>query len=99
MMRRPTSQRRLSAVLSQVAPVPAPAARSGVAEGAPCDPVAALPAPRLLSDAEVASFLARGYLPVLVDDLPPELQPELYSASLAHLPENGGRGLGNNCMV
>ena len=56
---------------------------------------------RLLSDDDVATFLAQGYLAIHVDDLPDDLQPALYDESVRNVPENGGRGggwLGNNCL-
>ena len=59
----------------------------------------ASPPIQLLSDVQVATFLAQGFLPVKVVDLPPHVQPNLYTQSLSHLPENGGRGLGNNCLM
>ena len=63
--------------------------------------VEAEPAPlRLLSDADVATFLAQGYLAVHVDDLP-ETQAALCDEALTNVPERGGRGggwLGNNCL-
>jgi hypothetical protein len=56
---------------------------------------------RLLGDRDVATFLAKGYLALPVDDLPEETQPALFEEAVRNTPENGGRGggwLGNNCL-
>lgn len=56
---------------------------------------------RLLSDGDVLTFLAQGWLAIHVDDLPAELQPALFDEAVGNVPENGGRGggwIGNNCL-
>ena len=59
-------------------------------------------APRtLLGDADVAKFLASGFLPIPVDDLEEDIQTRLYAKAESNTPEKGGIGggwLGNNCL-
>lgn len=57
--------------------------------------------PVLLSDQDVAQFLAQGYLSVPVHDMPHGLQQQLFEEAERNTPEKGGRGggwLGNNCL-
>ena len=90
---------RLGCIVRHLAPASVAATTESVA---PTLEASAAQSPRtLLGDADVAKFLASGFLPIPVDDLEEDIQARLYAKAESNTPEKGGIGggwLGNNCL-